>query len=120
MSGLRAGAWTMALGVLLGAFGAHGLRSHLEPDRMDVYHTAVFYQLIHGLAMILTARSGVVMTGKPDWTLRLLISGVLLFSGSLYVYTLTGIRWLGAVTPFGGICFVLAWLRLGIFRRSGE
>ena len=94
------------LAVALGAFGAHGLRSSLEARGMlDAWNKAVFYHFIHAVALLVLALYGSINRGAC-W---LLIIGILLFSGSLYLLALTNLRWLGAVTPFGGLCFLAGW-----------
>jgi uncharacterized membrane protein YgdD (TMEM256/DUF423 family) len=94
------------LAVALGAFGAHSLRSTLEMRGMlDVWNKAVFYQVIHAIALLVLALHGTINRGAC-W---LLIAGIFLFSGSLYLLALTNLRWLGAVTPFGGLCFLAGW-----------
>jgi uncharacterized membrane protein YgdD (TMEM256/DUF423 family) len=94
------------LAVALGAFGAHGLRSTLESRGMvDVWNKAVFYQFIHAIALLVLALYGTVNRGA--WWL--LFTGILLFSGSLYLLALTSFRWLGPVTPIGGLCFLVGW-----------
>ena len=94
------------LAVALGAFGAHSLRSALEARGMaDVWNKAVFYQFIHAVALLVLALYGTLNRGAC-W---LLLAGILLFSGSLYLLALTNLRWLGAVTPFGGLCFLGGW-----------
>ena len=103
-----------ALGVILGAFGAHGLRDSLEPRLMQTFETAVQYQLIHALALLMVA----ILWGQVGRSLALEISmiafmaGILLFSGSLYGLVLTEMRWLGPVTPLGGLCFIVGWFAL--------
>ena len=106
------GAINMALGVILGAFGAHSLKSILAVEQLTVYHIAVQYQIYHALGLLLVAalqipfpRSGGLRTG--GW---LLVAGIILFSGSLYIMALTGWIWLGPVTPIGGACFIIGWL----------
>ena len=92
--------------VALGAFGAHGLRSTLEAHGMlDVWNKAVFYHFIHAIALLVLALYGTLNRGAC----LLLLIGILLFSGSLYLLALTNLRWLGAVTPFGGLCFLAGW-----------
>ena len=92
--------------VALGAFGAHGLRSTLEAHGMlDVWNKAVFYHFIHAIALLVLALYGTLNRGACV----LLLIGILLFSGSLYLLALTNLRWLGAVTPFGGLCFLAGW-----------
>lgn len=106
------GAVAMALGVVLGAFGAHGLKNKLTPDLLAVYQTGVEYHLYHALGLILV---GVLIQQFPQasglhtggW---LLLAGIVIFSGSLYVLAISGIRWLGAITPIGGTAFIAGWL----------
>jgi len=94
------------LAVALGAFGAHALRSMLEGHGMlDVWNKAVLYQFIHAIALLVLALFGT--TNRGAWWL--LFAGIFLFSGSLYVMALTNLRWLGAITPLGGICFLAGW-----------
>jgi len=94
------------LAVALGAFGAHGLRSTLEAHAMlDAWNKAVHYHFMHGFALFVPALSGTANRGA--WWL--LFAGIFLFSGSLYVMALTNLRWLGAITPLGGICFLGGW-----------
>jgi uncharacterized membrane protein YgdD (TMEM256/DUF423 family) len=110
-----AGAVALALAVALGAFGAHQLRGRLDAYSLDVYERAVFYHFVHALGLLLVAlltRAGAVSAqtgGRVGW---LLVAGIALFSGSLYVLAVTGARWLGAVTPFGGLSFIAAWALL--------
>jgi uncharacterized membrane protein YgdD (TMEM256/DUF423 family) len=92
-------------GVALGAFAAHGLRARLSPEHLAVFQTGSHYQLIHALALF---GVGLLALQAPG---RL---GILLFSGSLYLLTLSGIGKLGIVTPFGGVAFLLGWLCLGL------
>jgi uncharacterized membrane protein YgdD (TMEM256/DUF423 family) len=109
------------LGVALGAFGAHGLRGSIEPRLMETFQTAVQYQLIHALALLLVA----LTMGWLGQSLSFEISayafmaGIILFSGSLYGLVLTDMRWLGPVTPLGGLCLIVGWLALlvGGFRQ---
>jgi uncharacterized membrane protein YgdD (TMEM256/DUF423 family) len=94
------------LAVALGAFGAHGLRSTLESHAMvDAWNKAIFYQFIHAMALLVLALYGAGNRGA--WWL--LFAGIFVFSGSLYVMALTNMRWLGAITPFGGLCFLAGW-----------
>jgi uncharacterized membrane protein YgdD (TMEM256/DUF423 family) len=106
------GAMFLALAVGLGAFGAHGLRDRLDPYDMGVYEKAVFYHFVHALGLVIVpvlAKSGLMSSAGASQICWLLASGVLLFSGSLYVLVLTGVRTLGAVTPFGGVALIAAW-----------
>ena len=94
------------LAVALGAFGAHSLKSTLELRGMlDVWNKAVLYHFIHAIALLVLALYGNVNRGA--WWL--LFAGMFLFSGSLYLLALTNLRWLGAVTPLGGLCFLAGW-----------
>lgn len=108
------GATAALLAVALGAFGAHGLKARLTPDLLAVYQTAVQYHFWHAIGLVLI---GLLALHMPDsGQLRaagwLMLAGILLFSGSLYALALSGERWLGAVTPFGGLAFLLAWASL--------
>jgi uncharacterized membrane protein YgdD (TMEM256/DUF423 family) len=102
----RIGAAFCFLAVALGAFGAHALKSTLEGHGMlDVWNKAVLYHFIHAIALFALARFGTGNRGA--WWL--LFAGICLFSGSLYVMAFTNLRWLGAITPLGGICFLAGW-----------
>lgn len=99
------------LAVALGAFGAHALKSRLAPEMLAVWHTGVEYHLFHALGLL---ACGLVAAQLPDsallkWSGWLMLAGILLFSGSLYALALSGERWLGALTPVGGIAFLAAW-----------
>lgn len=120
---LTAAALAGLLAVALGAFGAHGLKTRLTPDMLAVFQTAVQYHFYHVLALLLVA---VLMFGRPDLaglglSALLFGAGLVLFSGSLYVLAVTGIRWLGAITPLGGLAFMGGWLALAWagFRSGG-
>ena len=105
----------MFVGVAAGAFGAHGLRDHFArfPELAPTFETAVRYQLIHGLALFVVAWTVTKWPGPlTNWSGYLFIAGVVIFSGSLYLLSITGIRWLGAITPVGGIAFLVGWLFL--------
>ena len=104
------GAGFALLGVALGAFGTHGLRGSLPPADLAPFETGVRYQLIHALGLLAVAWAS---TRWPSGTTHaagwLMVAGILIFSGSLYALVLTGQRWMGAITPLGGACFLLAW-----------
>lgn len=105
------------LGVALGAFGAHGLKSVLSPQDMQIYQTAVHYQLIHAL---LGVAIGILRGTDAEnraliWSGRLLFTGLILFPGSLYLLLLTGHRSFGMVTPVGGTAWLAAWLLLALY-----
>jgi uncharacterized membrane protein YgdD (TMEM256/DUF423 family) len=109
-------AFLLALGVALGAFGAHGLRARLESSGMtSVYEKAVFYHFIHAIGILLVAllaRTSAISPASMDRVGWLLLAGIILFSGSLYLLAFTGVRILGAITPLGGIAFIAGWVLL--------
>ena len=109
------GAALCGLGVLLGAFGAHGLAGRITPEMLSVFETGVRYHLVHGLALLGVAWAASRWPGglinAAGW---LFVLGIVVFSGSLYVLSITGTRWLGAITPIGGLCFTVGWLVLAI------
>ncbi len=100
-------------GVALGAFGAHGLQAILTADLLAVYETGVRYQMFHGLALLALGcaetRGDSKLFALAGW---LFVVGILVFSGTLYVLAITGVKWLGALTPFGGLALILGWLLL--------
>lgn len=104
------GALCALLGVALGAFGAHALRGTLSASDLDVFETGVRYQMYHALGLFAVAWASARWPDSPapmaGW---LFVAGILLFSGSLYVMVLSGQRWLGAVTPLGGVSFLVGW-----------
>ena len=106
---LAAGAALAGLGVALGAFGAHGLRHLLDAERLAWWQTGVQYQIWHGLALVALSAAPLERLKLPAW---LLGAGAVVFSFSLYLMALTGWRWLGAVTPFGGLAMILGWVVL--------
>lgn len=104
----------MFLAVALGAFGAHALKKKLNADMMKVYETGVQYHIAHGLGMLVVGTLGHSLTHSTlavtaGW---LLFVGIILFSGSLYILSLTGVRKLGAITPLGGLAFIAGWIVL--------
>ena len=108
-------AGALALAVTIGAFGAHALRDRLDAYSMGVYEKAVFYHFVHALGLLIVSlmpRAGVLSEAKAGWVCILLLTGIVLFSGSLYALAITGMRALGAVTPLGGLSFIAAWLLL--------
>ncbi len=107
------GALSAMLAVVAGAFGAHALKQLLSEDMLAVFHTAADYQLYHSLGLIAI---GTLHTVAPRhchmaaaW---IMLAGMIIFSGSLYTLSLTGIKWLGMITPVGGICFIASWMIL--------
>lgn len=113
------GALSALLGVAAGAFAAHGLRQTVPADLLVVFETGARYQMYHALALIAV---GLALTRWPHraliWAGWLFVAGTLLFSGSLYVLALSGARWWGAVTPFGGVAMLAGWASLawGVLR----
>lgn len=117
------GALALGAAVMLGAFGAHALRDRLDPYSMGVYEKAVFYHFVHALGMLavpLMARVGMLSPSGAGRVSFLLVLGILIFSGSLYALAMSGVRVLGAITPFGGLSFIAAWLLLAweLFRHK--
>ena len=112
----RYGSLLMLLGVALGAFGAHGLKESLSAEGKPVYQTAVLYHLIHGLALLAvgwlaTLKPMEPMIPRAGWAF---VIGIVLFSGSLYLLSVTGIKKLGMITPLGGLAFLFGWLWLAL------
>ncbi len=103
-------ALVLMTGVAAGAFGAHGLKRIVDADMLAIWHTAVLYQLVHGIGMLLVALLATHFAPSLlNTAAALMFAGVLVFSGSLYVLVLTGTPWLGAITPIGGLAFIAAW-----------
>jgi uncharacterized membrane protein YgdD (TMEM256/DUF423 family) len=113
----------LGLAVGCGAFGAHGLKGRLDEYSLGVYEKAVLYHFFHALGLLIVSilpRVGAISQSAGTWVCALLLAGVLLFSGSLYVLALTGVRALGAITPLGGLAFLAAWFLLAfcLFRKG--
>ena len=107
---VAAGAASAFVAVAAGAFGAHALRMRLVPAALDIWETAARYQMYHALALVAAGWIASIWPGPlPRWAGRLFLAGTAVFSGSLYLIALTGVRWLGAVTPIGGACFLAGW-----------
>lgn len=112
---LISGALFMALGVLLGAFGAHALKKVLAPEMLAIYKTGVDYQFYHALGLLLIGLIGFQIDSKwLRWSGKLIIIGIVIFSGSLYALSISGIKILGAITPIGGLSFVAGWICLAV------
>ena len=108
---LAAGGLAMLAAVALGAFGAHALKARLSGEMLAVWKTGVEYHVYHALGLLAV---GLVAVQRPDsallkWSGWLMLAGIVLFSGSLYALALSGERWLGAITPVGGMAFLAAW-----------
>jgi uncharacterized membrane protein YgdD (TMEM256/DUF423 family) len=114
------GAVSGLIGVGAGAFGAHALRARLSPALLAVFETAVRYQMYHALALLgaawVVSRWPGGLATAAGW---LFLTGTIVFSGSLYALALTGTRWLGAVTPLGGLCFLAGWVCLALATARG-
>ena len=113
---LAIGAIAMLWAVALGAFGAHALKAQIAPELIAVYHTGVEYHFYHALGLLAV---GLVAQRLPDsnWLRAsgwLMLAGIVIFSGSLYLLALTGIRAFGAVTPIGGVAFMVAWVMFSV------
>lgn len=106
------GSINAALVVMLGAFGAHGLKARITTEMLTLFQTGVHYHVFHSLGLLVV---GVVAVQIVDsvflkWAGWLMLAGIFLFSGSLYLVSVVGIRWMGMVTPFGGLAFIAAWI----------
>jgi uncharacterized membrane protein YgdD (TMEM256/DUF423 family) len=109
------GAILLALAVILGAFGAHGLRGRLDDYSMGVYEKAVFYHFVHALGILVVSilpRTGTFPESGAATTCAILLAGIVIFCGSLYLLAVSGNRMLGAITPIGGLAFIIGWLLL--------
>lgn len=102
----------MALAVLLGAFGAHSLKKILSGEMLAIYETGVTYHFYHAIGLLVIGIAARYLPGSTllSWSGWLMLAGIVLFSGSLYLLSISGTRWLGAVTPVGGLCFIAAWI----------
>lgn len=120
MNWIRIAAVMGASGVAAGAFGAHGLRDKVEPRMLEVFETAVRYQMLHVPALLVVGI--LLMMGRSGLALQLsgwsFLVGSLIFSGSLYALVLSNVRWLGAITPIGGVFLIAGWIFLAV--ASGE
>jgi uncharacterized membrane protein YgdD (TMEM256/DUF423 family) len=113
------GAVSALLSVAAGAFGAHGLRERLGSESLAIFETAARYQMYHALGLIVAAWAVTRWPGTwSQWSGWLFMAGTVLFSGSLYALALSGIRWLGAITPLGGVAFLAGWLCLAFSTRT--
>jgi uncharacterized membrane protein YgdD (TMEM256/DUF423 family) len=116
---LMLGALSGAIAVAAGAFGAHALQSRVEPRLVEVFETGARYQMFHALALLAVAWAATrwpgSLTTASGW---LFVAGTMVFSGSLYAMTFTGIRALGAITPIGGVCFIAGWICLALAARN--
>ena len=115
MNWFATGAIAAGLGVALGAFGAHILKPRLSADLLEIFETGVRFQIYHALALLAVGWAATRWTGSAvhvaGWSFTL---GIVVFSGSLYVLAITGQRWLGAITPIGGVAFLIGWSALAL------
>lgn len=113
---LTLGSVAMALAVMFGAFGAHGLKKILSEEMFAIFETGVTYHFYHAIGLLAV---GIVGRYLPDslllsWSGWLMLAGIIIFSGTLYLLSISGIRWLGAVTPLGGLCFIASWILFAV------
>jgi uncharacterized membrane protein YgdD (TMEM256/DUF423 family) len=112
---LAAAAISAAISVAAGAFGAHALKARLSPELLAVFETGARYEMYHAVGLALAAWAASRFAAAPAaWAGGLFLAGTVLFSGSLYALALTGVRGLGAVTPFGGLAFIAGWIALAL------
>lgn len=123
---IRIASMLLAMAVACGAFGAHGLRGIVTPERLAVWDKAVLYQMVHGLALLAFGLAGAgggngavnreARASSADFlpAAKIMIFGIVVFSGSLYLLVLTDTAWLGAITPIGGIAMIAAWTMIGV------
>jgi len=109
---LMIGGIAMAAAVALGAFGAHGLKKMLSEEMLTIFETGVSYHFYHALGVLFIGFTARFMPDSSmlSWAGWLMVAGILIFSGSLYLLSTSGIRWLGAITPIGGLCFITSWI----------
>ena len=108
------------LGVGAGAFGAHGLRHSVGPDMLAVWQTAVLYQFVHGFGLLaIVAIRPMLQASLAKAAIIFMLAGILIFSGSLYALVLSDVRGLGAITPIGGVSFMVGWLLLALAAIKG-
>lgn len=117
---IATGAVVALLAVAIGAFGAHMLEERISADALDIYRTGVQYHMFHALGILLIAALGDRLPSRKAalWAVRLLLIGIVLFSGSLYVLAISGVSALGAITPLGGVAFIAGWISLAIASRA--
>lgn len=109
MNSMKWGAFLAAAGVALSAFGAHGLQSRIAPEMLEIYKTATHYGLLHSFALILFGLAGI----RKSWPARCFLGGICVFCGSLFALVASGIKSFGAITPIGGVLFIIGWLGFG-------
>ena len=104
------------LAVMLGAFGAHGLKKTLPVDLLTTFATGAQYHFYHALGLLAVGLLAMHLPASMPLRLSgwLMLAGIIFFSGSLYLLAITGIRWLGAITPLGGVCFIISWVMIAV------
>ena len=103
------------LAVIMGAFATHGLKQRLSAEMLGVFNTGAQYHFYHAIGLILVGLVAAhISTPGIKWSGWLMLAGIIFFSGSLYLLAMTGMRWLGMITPLGGVCFIMAWLMLAL------
>jgi uncharacterized membrane protein YgdD (TMEM256/DUF423 family) len=109
------------LAVAMGAFGAHALEPHVTPRELDVWRTAAHYHLLHAVLLAAISLRGVPLTGRASVVARwCLLIGIVLFSGTLYAYVLSGQRWLAMITPAGGVSLMAGWIAIAVAALTGR
>jgi len=113
---LMIGSIAMALAVGLGAFGAHGLKEMLTDEMLKIFETGVKYHFYHAIGLLIVGLVAQLIPHSSllQWSGWLMLAGIIIFSGSLYILSVSGIRWMGAITPIGGLCFILGWILLAL------
>ncbi len=118
MNWLKIAALNLAIGVGLGAFGAHGLKKFADSYAIDIWQTATLYLFVHALGLLAIGVLHTVSQYRADKSAYLMQGGIIIFSGSLYAMALGAPKWLGAITPIGGTLFIVAWLLLAFGRHT--
>lgn len=110
------GSINAVLVVILGAFGSHGLKARLSAEMLTVFQTGVQYHFYHAIGLIIIGIVAFHIPGSAllKWSAWIMLTGIILFSGSLYILAITNLRWLGMITPIGGLAFIISWLLLAI------
>ncbi|TVX97366.1 DUF423 domain-containing protein [Cohnella terricola] len=118
----KIGALAAMLSVVLGAFGAHMLKDRIDADALGVYQTGVQYHMFHAVGILLVALliDRLASPKLAQWAARLLLIGIILFSGSLYALAISGVKVLGAITPIGGVAFIAGWICLAFAARPSH
>jgi len=122
MNWSAAAAIALGLAVMIGAFGAHALRGRLDTYSIGIYERAVFYHFVHALGILIIAsfaKNGLLSPSGVSWVCGMLLAGILIFCGSLYILAISGVRTWGAVTPFGGLAFIAGWFLLAFLLIRG-